>query len=59
MIHLVVNVEHWEFDAPMPRTIITPPHGKENRARCAEFQRLIHGMRCGLQRIIAGSLHAV
>ena len=31
MVHLVVNVEHWQFTEPMPRKIITPPHGKENR----------------------------
>ena len=29
IVHLVVNVEHWQFEATMPRTIITPPHGKE------------------------------
>jgi hypothetical protein len=23
MVHLVVNVEHWQFDAGMPRTILT------------------------------------
>ena len=25
LVHLVVNVEHWQFDQPMPRTIVTPP----------------------------------
>jgi hypothetical protein len=29
LVHLVVNVEHWQFDQPMPRTIVTPPHGRE------------------------------
>ena len=29
LVHLVVNVEHWQFDVGMPRTILTPPHGKE------------------------------
>jgi hypothetical protein len=29
VVHLVVNVEHWQFGQPMPRTIVTPPHGKE------------------------------
>ena len=28
IVHLVVNVEHWQFDQPMPRTILTPPHGR-------------------------------
>ena len=31
LVHLVVNVENWQFDQPMPRTIVTPPHGR-NRA---------------------------
>ena len=30
LVHLVVNVEHWPFDQPMPRTILTPPHGIGN-----------------------------
>ncbi|MDO8876702.1 MAG: hypothetical protein Q7V40_11425, partial [Pseudolabrys sp.] len=29
LVHLVVNVENWQFDQPMPRSIVTPPHGKE------------------------------
>ena len=28
MVHLVMNVEHWQFDQPMPRTIITPVWSK-------------------------------
>jgi allantoinase len=52
MVHLVVNVEHWEFDAPMPRTIITPPHGKETVPDVPNFSWVDYGMRCGLPRII-------
>ncbi|MES2978892.1 MAG: polysaccharide deacetylase family protein [Pseudomonadota bacterium] len=52
LVHLVVNVEHWEFDAPMPRTIITPPHGKETVPDVPNFSWADYGMRCGLPRII-------
>jgi hypothetical protein len=27
--HVVVNVEHWPFDQPMPRKMLNAPHGKE------------------------------
>jgi len=52
MVHLVVNVEHWVFDAPMPRTIITPPHGKETVPDVPNFSWADYGMRAGLPRII-------
>ena len=52
LVHLVVNVEHWVFDAPMPRTIITPPHGKETVPDVPNFSWADYGMRCGLPRMI-------
>lgn len=52
IVHLVVNVEHWQFDAPMPRTIITPPHGKETVPDVPNFSWVDYGMRAGLPRII-------
>jgi allantoinase len=52
IVHLVVNVEHWRFDQPMPRTIITPPHGKETVPDVPNFSWADYGMRCGLPRII-------
>jgi allantoinase len=52
LVHLVVNVEHWAFDAPMPRTIITPPHGRETVPDVPNFSWVDYGMRCGLPRII-------
>ena len=52
MVHLVVNVEHWQFDASMPRTIITPPHGKETIPDVPNFSWADYGMRAGLPRII-------
>lgn len=52
MVQLVVNVEHWQFDQPMPRTIITPPHGKETVPDVPNFSWVDYGMRVGLPRII-------
>lgn len=52
LAHLVVNVEHWPFDRPMPRTILTPPHGRETVPDVPNFSWAEYGMRCGLPRII-------
>lgn len=52
LVHLVVNVENWQFDQPMPRTIITPPHGKETVPDVPNFSWADYGMRAGLPRII-------
>ena len=52
LVHLVVNVEHWQFEASMPRTIITPPHGKETIPDVPNFSWADYGMRAGLPRII-------
>ncbi|WP_455281236.1 polysaccharide deacetylase family protein [Cupriavidus necator] len=52
IVHVVVNVEHWPFDRPMPRTIITPPHGKASLPDVPNFSWVDYGMRCGLPRMI-------
>ena len=52
LVHLVVNVEHWEFEKPMPRTIITPPHGQETVPDVPNFSWADYGMRAGLPRIL-------
>jgi peptidoglycan/xylan/chitin deacetylase (PgdA/CDA1 family) len=45
-------VEHWQFESAMPRTIITPPHGKETLPDVPNFSWADYGMRAGLPRII-------
>ncbi len=52
LVHLVVNVEHWVFENPMPRTIITPPHGRETVPDVPNFSWADYGMRAGLPRIL-------
>lgn len=52
LVHLVVNVENWDFNSPMPRTIVTPPHGKDAVPDVPNFSWVDYGMRCGLPRIL-------
>lgn len=52
LVHLVVNVEHWQFEHAMPRTIITPPHGRETVPDVPNFSWADYGMRAGLPRIL-------
>lgn len=52
LVHLVVNVENWQFDQPMPRAIVTPPHGKETVPDVPNFSWADYGMRAGLPRIL-------
>ena len=52
IVHLVVNVEHWRFDAPMPRKIITAPHGAESVPDIPNYSWAEYGMRTGMPRIL-------
>jgi allantoinase len=52
IVHVVVNVEQWPFDAPMPRTVLPAPHGLQAVPDVANFGWVEYGMRCGLPRIM-------
>lgn len=52
IVHLVVNVEHWQFDQPMPRKMLTAPHGVESVPDVPNFSWAEYGMRAGLPRLI-------
>lgn len=52
LAHLVVNVEHWCFSEPMPRTLLTPPHGRETVPDVPNFSWVDYGMRAGMARIL-------
>jgi len=52
MVHLVVNVEHWRFDQPMPRKILPAPHGLEQVPDIPNFSWAEYGMRAGMPRIM-------
>jgi allantoinase len=50
--HIVVNIEYWPFDRPMPRQIFTPPHGIAPKPDVPNFSWAEYGMRCGFPRIV-------
>ncbi|MSP67247.1 MAG: hypothetical protein EXQ96_03930 [Alphaproteobacteria bacterium] len=52
IVHLCVAVEHWPFDKPLPRRMITPPHGMEPMPDVANFSWVEYGMRLGTMRIL-------
>jgi peptidoglycan/xylan/chitin deacetylase (PgdA/CDA1 family) len=52
IVHLVVNIECWPFDEPMPRQMLTPPHGRQPRPDVPNFSWAEYGMRCGVPRLI-------
>jgi peptidoglycan/xylan/chitin deacetylase (PgdA/CDA1 family) len=52
IVHLVVNVEAWQFDAAMPRKILPAPHGLEQVPDVPNFSWAEYGMRCGMPRIL-------
>lgn len=52
MVHVVVNVEHWRFDQPMPRAVLPGPHGVESVPDVPNFSWVEYGLRCGLPRIL-------
>lgn len=52
LVHLVVNVEHWQFDQPMPRSIITPSYGGARAPDVPNYSWADYGMRAGLPRIL-------
>ena len=52
IVHVALNIEHWPFDRPMPRTILTPPHGKALIPDVPNFSWVEYGMRAGMPRIL-------
>jgi peptidoglycan/xylan/chitin deacetylase (PgdA/CDA1 family) len=52
MVHIVVNVEHWRFDQPMPRKLLPAPHGAEHLPDVPNFSWAEYGLRAGMPRLI-------
>lgn len=52
IVHIVVAVEYWEFDSPMPRKLLTPPHGQEHVPDVPNYSWAEYGMRCGMPRLL-------
>jgi peptidoglycan/xylan/chitin deacetylase (PgdA/CDA1 family) len=51
MVHVVVNVEAWPFDQPMPRKYLTAPHGKESFPDVPNWAWAEYGLRMGMPRL--------
>lgn len=52
LVHVVINVEVWAFDRPMPRKIIGAPGGGETIPDVPNFSWVEYGMRRGLGRLV-------
>lgn len=52
IVSIVLNVEQWTFDRPMPRKILNPPHGAEHVPDVPNFSWAEYGMRVGLPRLV-------
>lgn len=52
LVHVALNVEHWPFDRPMPRTVLPPPHGKGQGPDVPNFSWVEYGLRAGMPRIL-------
>jgi len=52
IVHIVVNVEVWPFDSPMPRGILTPPHGQQAVPDLPNWSWAEYGLRAGMPRFL-------
>jgi allantoinase len=53
MVHVVMNIEYWPFDRPMPRGIIPAPHGATPvPPDVPNYSWVEYGMRVGMPRIM-------
>lgn len=51
IVHNVVNVEYWPFDKPMPRKVLSTPHGNETVPDIPNYSWAEYGLRCGMPRL--------
>jgi hypothetical protein len=53
MVNVVMNIEYWPFDRPMPRGILPPPHGAQVAPPdLPNFSWVEYGMRSGMPRCL-------
>jgi len=53
IVHVVVNVETWPFDQPMPRKLLSAPHGADAVPDVPNFSWVEYGLRAGMPRLFA------
>lgn len=53
MVNVVMNIEYWPFERPMPRGILPPPHGAQIAPPdLPNFSWVEYGMRAGMPRCL-------
>lgn len=52
IVHIVLNVEYWPFDQPMPRKTLSTPHGMEPIPDIPNYCWAEYGLRCGMPRLL-------
>jgi allantoinase len=52
IVHSVFNVEHWPFDEPMPRKVLSTPHGMEPLPDLPNWCWAEYGLRTGMPRLL-------
>lgn len=51
IVNVVVAIEYWPFDRPMPRGVLPAPHGKPSEPPdVANYSWVEYGLRCGMPR---------
>lgn len=53
IVHVVINVEYWPFDQPMPRKTLSIPHGMEPIPDIPNYCWAEYGLRCGMPRLLS------
>ena len=51
LVHVVVNLEVWPFDKPMPRAILLNPHGRTPMPDIGNYSWVEYGLRTGVPRL--------
>ena len=51
LVNVVVNLEHWSLDAPMPRAALPAPQGLAAVPDVANHSWVLYGLRAGLPRL--------
>ena len=51
LVNVVVNIEHWSLDAPMPPAALPAPHGVSVVPDVANHSWVLYGLRAGLPRL--------
>ncbi len=52
IVHIVLNVEYWPFNSPMPRAVFPAPHGHAPVPDVPNAAWVEYGMRAGMPRIM-------